>query len=255
MIEKIGRVGNPLTIIAIFAALAEVAGTVSLGIVDTQYQGVFVWFVMLFPVSLLVFSFLTLNFNPKVLYAPGDFRDEQNFLTTISGGAPNEMVTVTRESVAEAIKQLPSPSEGAEFLSTDKAIIDAVNAALFPRLWQFLSDELDLGRVKSFSYGIGGEGLFLLQYEIPEEVVAKDRTSRDSIIIQGKLQTNGRVLLHTIGIEGMDSENPDVFAKQLAAVIARSLDECVDQQRLERYRESKEYRQIQKERQKRRPRE
>lgn len=85
MIEKMRAVSNPLTIIAIFAALAEVAGTVVLALVDASIQSIFVWFVMLFPILIVLLFFLTLNFNPKVLYAPSDFRDEENFLQTMLG--------------------------------------------------------------------------------------------------------------------------------------------------------------------------
>ena len=85
MIEKMRAVSNPLTIIAIFAALAEVAGTVVLALVDVSIQSIFVWFVMLFPILIVLLFFLTLNFNPKVLYAPSDFRDEENFLQTMLG--------------------------------------------------------------------------------------------------------------------------------------------------------------------------
>lgn len=35
---------------------------------------------MLFPVLLILLFFLTLNFNHKVLYSPGDFQDERHFV-------------------------------------------------------------------------------------------------------------------------------------------------------------------------------
>ena len=38
MLEKMKAVSNPLTIIALFAALAEVAGTVSLKFLDPSLQ-------------------------------------------------------------------------------------------------------------------------------------------------------------------------------------------------------------------------
>jgi len=83
MIENIKAVNNPLTIIAIFAALAEIAGTVAIKLVNPELQYIFIWFVMLFPVLIVILFFLTLNFNPKVLYAPSDFRDEGNFLNVV----------------------------------------------------------------------------------------------------------------------------------------------------------------------------
>jgi hypothetical protein len=85
MIEKVNRISNPLTIIAIFAALAEIAGTVSLGLVDQTLQSIFVWFVMLFPIILVVLFFLTLNFNRRVLYGPSDFQNEEHFIRILMG--------------------------------------------------------------------------------------------------------------------------------------------------------------------------
>lgn len=83
MIEKIQKISNPLTIIAIFAGLAEVASTVALAVVDKEVQLLLVWFVMLFPVFLASLFFVTLNFNPQVLYAPSDFQNEENFLNLL----------------------------------------------------------------------------------------------------------------------------------------------------------------------------
>ena len=85
MIEKMRHISNPLTIIAIFAALAEIAGTIVLGLVIPELQRSFMWFVMLFPTGLVLLFFLTLNFNPRVLYAPSDFQNEENFLQILAG--------------------------------------------------------------------------------------------------------------------------------------------------------------------------
>jgi DNA-binding transcriptional ArsR family regulator len=85
MVEKIRAVNNPLTVIAIFAALAEVAGTVALGLIDKELQKTFVWFVMAFPFALVLLFYMTLNFNPKVLYAPSDYQNEENFINILIG--------------------------------------------------------------------------------------------------------------------------------------------------------------------------
>ncbi len=81
MIEKITRISNPLTIIAIFAALAEVASSAVLVGLPLEIQQTFVWFVMAFPLLLVLSFFITLNFNPRALYAPSDFENEDNFIT------------------------------------------------------------------------------------------------------------------------------------------------------------------------------
>lgn len=83
MIEKIGSVKNPLTIIAIFAGIAEVSGTVVLPFLTADNQNIFVWFVMLFPLILIGLFFVTLNFNHKVLYAPSDYTNDASFLKTL----------------------------------------------------------------------------------------------------------------------------------------------------------------------------
>ncbi len=80
MLEKIKGIQNPLTIIALFAGLSEVAGTVALATVNKDLQHVFVWFVMGFPTLLVILFFLTLNFNARSLYAPSDFRSDERFL-------------------------------------------------------------------------------------------------------------------------------------------------------------------------------
>lgn len=104
MLEKIKAVNNPLTIIAIFAALAEVAGTGALAAVDKELQATFIWFVMGFPVFLVAAFFLTLNFNPKVLYAPSDFRDDEFFLEFNTG---TKTLSSNLDSLAQQLETLP----------------------------------------------------------------------------------------------------------------------------------------------------
>lgn len=79
------KIGNPLTLIAVFAGLAEIAATSVLPVLEGPIQMMFVWYVMLFPVLLIIAFFLTLNFNHGVLYAPSDFLDEKHFLETLTG--------------------------------------------------------------------------------------------------------------------------------------------------------------------------
>ena len=83
MIENIKKVSNPLTIIAIFAGLAEIAGTVALPLILEINQSLFIWYVMGFPILLVIAFFITLNFNPKVLYSPSDYSNEDNFMVAL----------------------------------------------------------------------------------------------------------------------------------------------------------------------------
>lgn len=79
MIEKVGHVKNPLTIIAIFAGLAEVCGTLVLPLLEPSVQKVFVYFLMGFPSLLIIGFFAILWFKHDVLYAPSDFRSDESF--------------------------------------------------------------------------------------------------------------------------------------------------------------------------------
>lgn len=70
---------NPLTIIAIFAGIVEVGSTTVLPFLQPDVQFVYVWFLMVFPTTLVVAFFATLNLNHKVLYAPSDYQDDSSF--------------------------------------------------------------------------------------------------------------------------------------------------------------------------------
>lgn len=102
MVKKIGHIKNPLTVIAIFAAIAEISGTTVLPFIESENQGIYIWFLMLFPVFLVGILFLTLNFNHKVLYAPSDYKNEDNFLKSFGKATTEEKEEKLREEVEEA---------------------------------------------------------------------------------------------------------------------------------------------------------
>jgi len=98
MTEKIAPIRNPLTVIAIFAGIAEISGTGVLPFIAEANQLIFVWFLILFPTLIVIFFFLTLNFNHKVLYAPSDFKNEENFFRNAS---KKEVAEKVREELVE----------------------------------------------------------------------------------------------------------------------------------------------------------
>ena len=101
MVEKIGHIKNPLTVIAMFAAIAEISGTTVLPFIQPENQGIYIWFLMLFPVLLVGTFFITLNFNHKVLYAPSDYKDENNFVNPYGKASPEEQDQKLRDEVEE----------------------------------------------------------------------------------------------------------------------------------------------------------
>lgn len=116
MLEKVGHIRNPLTVIAIFAALAEVSGTIVLPFLDVALQGTYVWFLMLFPVLLVLAFFVTLNFNRRALYAPSDFREEKHFVDLATPASPEAReaklfaeLTEAKKIEARTLRALPPP--------------------------------------------------------------------------------------------------------------------------------------------------
>lgn len=74
------KISNPLTIISIFAGLAEIMATTALIQLPQEMQAVFIYFVMGFPTLLVILFFITLIFKNKVLYAPSDFSNQEHYL-------------------------------------------------------------------------------------------------------------------------------------------------------------------------------
>lgn len=77
------KISNPMTVIAIFAAISETSAAVSLPFLDNQDREIYVWFLISFPFYLLFLFFITLNFNYRSLYSPSDFGKDKNFLKVI----------------------------------------------------------------------------------------------------------------------------------------------------------------------------
>ncbi|MAS92065.1 MAG: hypothetical protein CMO55_02620 [Verrucomicrobiales bacterium] len=88
----ITHVRNPLTIVAVFAGLAEVGGTVVLPLLEKEVQSVYVWFLMLFPLFLVGVFFWVLYKKHFVLYAPSDFQSDKGFTDVLQGAAQGRAI-------------------------------------------------------------------------------------------------------------------------------------------------------------------
>jgi hypothetical protein len=84
MIKLKSKVTNPMTIIAIFAALSETSAAISLPFLDNDERKIYIWFLISFPFYLLFLFFATLNFNYRSLYAPSDFEKEKHFIKVMA---------------------------------------------------------------------------------------------------------------------------------------------------------------------------
>lgn len=93
---------NPLNIIAIFASLAEVAGVVMITKVPLEIQTIFIWFVMIFPIILVLLFFLVLFKKPMNFYSPDYYKNEDNFVKIISDLYDNVM---SDDEIPESVKE------------------------------------------------------------------------------------------------------------------------------------------------------
>lgn len=101
VVEKIGHIKNPMTVIAIFAGIAEISGTVVLPFLQPHNQFIYIWFLMFFPAVLVILFFATLNFNREALYSPSDYKDEKNFMNSVRRATPTETLTKLRQETDE----------------------------------------------------------------------------------------------------------------------------------------------------------
>jgi hypothetical protein len=145
MVEKIGYIKNPLTVISIFAGLTEVFGTVVLPFLNQSYQGIYIWFLMIFPTALVLLFFCTLHFNPKVLYAPSDYRNDESYERVMNGfnlassdKQTENSITIELSTFSSEIKTLFYP---VTLFRKFNALTDAVYFAM-------------KGKVKPFTYGL-----------------------------------------------------------------------------------------------------
>ena len=127
---------SPLKIIALFCGLTEVAMATVLLNLDGDLQIYFMWFVMIFQMILLVFFFLTWNFNPKVLYSPSDFKNDKSYLDymEIAYNLQNKLEakivagdkTFTAEEIIEMLNEPPNDAlEQFHFLTSILYTIDS----------------------------------------------------------------------------------------------------------------------------------
>jgi len=126
-------ISNPLTLIAIFAGLAESAAIGALPFLEPGIQSTFVWFVMLFPALLVALFFAVLWWRPENLYAPGDYREDASYLNVQGNKQPPRRPSLAPDQVegdagvGGAAAELPLPN--AIGLPEQKSPIPALEAA------------------------------------------------------------------------------------------------------------------------------
>jgi hypothetical protein len=235
MIEKIKKVSNPLTIIAIFAALAEINGTVAIGLVRADLQHIFIWFIILFPTLLIVLFFLTLNFNPKVIYAPSDFQNEENFLKAVSGGIYfnkfSYSVTQDKKDIAQVKQKLIEArkvtDQATQIPIEERSLTNKANS-FFEIFINQVSELFDNKKLESLKFGIHTPEYFLLEFKIAKDKLNHERiVSERSIIIKVKIENDQTISLEAIG-QGIKETDQEIFASKLSTLVVNIVDGATD---------------------------
>jgi hypothetical protein len=123
MLEQMKAVSNPLTIIGLFCGVVEVAGLIVIGAgnIAPEAQRDLIRFVIWFPVGLVLLFFITLWFKDRVLYAPSDFRDEQNYLALATANVKQSLdikkiekmiATAKTEIIGDVQRMIPVTGAG-----------------------------------------------------------------------------------------------------------------------------------------------
>lgn len=134
--NKTGIVKNPLSVIAIFAGVAEISGTGVLPFIATENQWLYIWFLMFFPFTLVLLFFATLNWNHKVLYAPSDYKSDESFLENANGSKLQREGIASMEKVIESKVHEVLNSSGNDPISDSKQniarkITDSIKTSSF----------------------------------------------------------------------------------------------------------------------------
>ena len=230
MIEKIGTIKNPLTIIAIFAAIAEISGTVVLPFIGEGHQGTYIWFLIIFPIVLIVAFFLTLNFNHKVLYAPSDYKDESNFVKSLPIATFIEKTKKTEEELREieqsdngnGLQSAPADKENKDIY---RSLVRRSNHAKYMLAEQLIFQKLQPEFTSEILRDVkAGGGDDRSGYIFDGMVTEKNRT----IIIEVKFVRNGMIhrLEDTINrIQGSISALPSSVKNNVKLILAVAIDQ------------------------------
>lgn len=129
------HIRNPLSIIGIFAGLVEVIGIGTLPFLSESIQKTYIWFLMAFPLVLVLAFFFTLIKYPKSLYAPGDFQEDSSWLK--ANLAPASEGQINRKIEASISEELPNNklSEGAIDSSQNETQIAKAEVSKSPPLF------------------------------------------------------------------------------------------------------------------------
>lgn len=150
-------VKSPLSVIAIFAMISEIAMTVTLLNLPSENQKVFIWFVMVFPVLLVALFFIVLYTKPAVLFSPSDYQEDTAYLRSIGSAKGIEELTLRIDQIDETCNTIQKyidnvvektiPDQSEEIIDAEKQRIRElkfIHSLESNSLYAFLNRELNI---------------------------------------------------------------------------------------------------------------
>ena len=209
-----GIVKNPLSVIAIFAGVAEISGTGVLPFIDPENQELYIWFLMLFPFTLVLLFFATLNWNHRALYAPSDYKSDESFLESANGGKSQREGIASMEKVIEAkVYEVLNASDGAPSAESKRSIAEKITESIKTSAFITVdarsltgqdSDVFDLPYVAFSSFdSLTNEIFFLIEKHVGPFEYGHSWVLRND---KGEIIKNARMITKTkIGVPCTDS--------------------------------------------------
>lgn len=207
-----GLTRNPLGIIALFVSLIYgfaclVLSTSISNLKETSERVPLIWFIIVFPIIILIgFIFLVTKHHGK-LYSPSDYGNPESFLKTIEGAKKFESVQIdvqkpgkeAVEKISDLVKKVEDSNLNKGFFSdATKENVKMANA--FFRLFMDWINKNDYRKYfKEISFGVQAPEYFILNLNLDKEhLKSSSTTSKETIIIRITHDNNN--VLNLIGI-------------------------------------------------------
>jgi hypothetical protein len=233
-----GLAKNPLGIIALFVSLiyafACLVLSASMSNLKSEAERLpMIWFVILFPIIiLLAFVYLVTNHHGK-LYSPSDYGNTESFMKTIEGAKKFDAieVEVTKDNVVSDNLIISSTSESSPitkseafnfnkhlFLPETKDNVDMANI-FFAEFLKLYNQRKYVDKVEELSFGAQAPEYFLLRIALYKESLHRpNASSREDIIIRVTKDNSGVLNMIGIGKDILETDPKEFAVKALTYI-------------------------------------
>jgi len=169
-----------------------------LPLLDLKLQSIFIWYVMLFPLILLVSFFLTWNFNSKVLYPPSEFKDEKNYLNLLGIEGQQEIINLQANNLDNLQKQLLEVKELVNNIDGSKKDAHSSSENTYEPDGQSNNQTIEKGKKSEFEVNVISEKLTNVLHNVEvaqtyQQVVSEVVGRRNLALAKYAVnQTNGK---------------------------------------------------------------